>query len=61
VCVCVCVYLGRRAPCRRKGALQLGLYTIFPSPILYCVWHTEKGSVGGACIAQWLCDGLAIG
>jgi len=26
---------------------EVGLYTILPSPILYGVWHTKKGSVGG--------------
>jgi len=25
----------------------VGLYTILPSPILYGVWHTKGGSVGG--------------
>jgi len=31
-----------------------------PSPILYGVWHTKGGSVGGAYIAQWACNSIAI-
>jgi len=27
--------------------LRFGLYTILPSPILYGVWHSKEGSVGG--------------
>jgi len=27
--------------------LELGFYTIWQSPILYGVWHTTGGSVGG--------------
>jgi len=42
----------------------IGLYTILPSPILYDVdvWHTkDKGSVGGgAYIAQWACNSIAL-
>jgi len=30
-----------------KAEMQLGLYTISPPPILYGVWHTKGGSVGG--------------
>jgi len=38
------------AAARRTAAgdgLSVGLYTIFPSPILYGVWHTNGASVGG--------------
>jgi len=27
--------------------LQVGFYTRLPSPIVYGVWHTQGGSVGG--------------
>ena len=43
------------------GHLELGLYTILPSPILYGVWHTKGGLGGGAYIAQWSCNRIAIG
>jgi len=33
-------------------------YTILPSPIWYGVWH--KKGVGGAYLAQWPCDSIAI-
>jgi len=32
----------------KRADLQVGLYTILPSPILYGVWHTKEGSVGGS-------------
>ena len=31
--------------------MQLSPYTILPSPILYRIWHTKGGSVGG-CILR---------
>jgi len=40
---------------------QLSLYTILPSLICYGVWHTKGGSVGGAYIARWSSNGIAIG
>jgi len=44
-----------------RGLLWVGLYTILPSPILYGVWHNKGGGGGGAFIAQWTCNGFAIG
>jgi len=35
-----------------KGALQLGLYTILPPPILYGVWHKKGGGGGGGPILR---------
>jgi len=43
------------------GDGNIGLYPILPSPILYGVWHKKGGSVGGAYIAQWSCNSIAIG
>ena len=42
--------------------VSIGLYTILPSPILYGVWHTKGGSVGGGggYGAQWPCNSFAI-
>jgi len=40
---------------------QLGLYTILLSPIVYGVWHKRGWIVGGAFIAQWSCNRIAIG
>jgi len=30
-----------------RGVPKVTLYTILPLPILYGVWHTQEGSVGG--------------
>jgi len=51
----------RDVRCAAAGRLLFGLYTILPSPMLYGVWHTKGGSVGGAYIAQWACNSIAIG
>jgi len=53
VCVCARARQGTRPPAARQADGRLlphagvGLYTILPSPILYGVWHTKVGSVGG--------------
>ena len=39
-----------------EAALEVGLYTILPPPIVYGVWHEKGGSVGG----RILRDGHAI-
>jgi len=44
----------------RRRLLQVGLYTILPSPILYGVCHTN-GWLVGAYIAKWTCNSIAIG
>ena len=41
--------------------LGSGLHTILPLPMLYGVWHTQGGSVGGAYIAQLSCNSIATG
>jgi len=39
----------------------VGRYTTLPSPIMYGACHEKRGSVGGAYIAQWSCNSIAIG
>jgi len=61
----ICNALARKCSRRRSKhverqsscGLQVGLYTILPSPILYGVWHKGGGSVGG----RILRNGRAIG
>ena len=40
--MCLSIYMYMKIP-----ACYVGLYTILPSPIVYGVWQTKKGSVGG--------------
>ena len=47
-------------PCGFGPSLYVGLYTILPSPILHRVWQEKGDSVGGAYIAQWSCNNVAI-
>ena len=43
--------------------LEIGLYTILPSPIVYGVWHTKGRSVGGvyyAIVVQSYCNEVGV-
>jgi len=44
--------MGRRSEREGIPTNHLGVYTILPSPIVYGIWHTQGGSVGGRTLSK---------